>query len=38
MPPGPLQDLVRAADLNPPGVGRGEVEEIETHDRQVEQE
>ena len=38
MPPGPLQDLARATDFDPPGVGRREVEEIEPHDRQIEQE
>ena len=38
MPSGPLQDLTRAADFNTPGVGRREVEEIKSDDREIEQE
>src|SRR5262245_61091630 len=38
VPSGPLQGLARATDWDTPGVGRREMEEIEPHDGEIEQE
>ena len=38
MPSGPLQGVARATDFDTPGVGRREMEEIEPHDGEIEQE
>jgi hypothetical protein len=38
VPSGPLQGLTRATDLDTPGVGRREMEEIKPYDGEIEQE
>src|SRR5712691_12266838 len=38
MPSGPLKHLAGATDLDTPGMARRQVEEIEAHNREIEQE